>query len=93
MFFVNLDELVLRGITRAHKSNAELVIEKCERINWFLYRSEYLTGDRQWSDASPKVKRDILDGLIEHVFTTGEDEGSMMSLTTMPYIRRVGLMK
>lgn len=93
MFFNDISkDLLLKGALHAEKTPSEKSIARCERINWFLYRADYLLGRRRWQDASPDVKRDVLDGLVHYVMTS-EKDGVFCSLSVLPYSRRARLMR
>ena len=78
MFRRNLEDIILKGACRAVMSSAEKAIVRCERINWFLYRSDYVLGLRDWTQITPKTKKDILEGLLRYIVL---DEGSCPPIT------------
>ena len=75
MFRRKLEEIILTGASKALLSSSEKAILRCERINWYLYRSDYALGLKDWSQITPKTKRDVLEGLIKYVIIK-EDECS-----------------
>ena len=89
MFFINVDEVIVEGAIHETLSPSKKAIERCERINWFLYRSDYATGEKDWNNASPKVREEILDGILKYVLCLENNRSKViMSIASTPYMRR-----
>lgn len=92
MFHITLeDNVILKGATKATISPTEKAINRCEKINWFLFKSDYISGELSWESVSPKVRKELLDGLVEYVLYNRENK-PLISYSTIAIIRRLRLM-
>lgn len=91
MFFNNLREIILTDATRERKSSTAQAVERCDRINWFLYKSDYVLGRRDWRDIGMKNRQDVMDGIIKYVLDIRSREPFMHLTTTVPMRRTRGV--
>lgn len=91
MFFHGIKEVVLEGAVGVHKSAADKAVERCNKINWFLYKSDYVLGRKTWDNVSMSTKAAVLSGIVSYVMLSDDVVQFMDINTTVPYRRVRGV--
>lgn len=68
----------------------ERTTKKVKTINFFLYGSEYLQGNKCFGDVSHKKRKEILDGFYDYV-VRDEKHTTPIEFTTTTFARRTRL--
>ena len=92
MFHIALeDNVILKGATKATTSPTEKAVNRCEKVCWLLFKSDYITGELNWESVEPKVRKELLDGLVEYVLYN-RDNRPLISYSTIAIVKRLRLM-
>lgn len=65
---------------------------KCRRINFYLYRADYFTGEKQLCNLKGNTKNKVLDELNDFVIK-GYKYAQPVNFSSTPFARRMRLMQ